>query len=169
MAKNKKEGNKGENLIYEASFHLVPILTEELVEGEFQSLKKAFEKTRATILSDGEPRKQALAYSIPGSTGDGKKDFTESFFGWIKFEIKPSDLGEIESLLKSKGPIMRYLIVKTVREDVVPSQIIKESKAEDKDVKSGDVDEKEKEEKKPLTEGDKEKIDKAIDEMVVSE
>jgi hypothetical protein len=45
--------------------------------------------------------------------------FNEGYFGWIKFEITPAKIKDLEKVLKFDEEVVRFLVVSTVRENTV--------------------------------------------------
>jgi ribosomal protein S6 len=104
-----KEGFK----VYELGIHLLPTLSEADVQIEFSKIKSNIEKL------EGE-----IAYEIPKTIKAQKKWYETAFFGWVKFELEASKLATFEKFVKELDDTLRYLIVKTVRENTLVAKDI---------------------------------------------
>ena len=60
-----------------------------------------------------------LAYEMVRVVNNINVRFNEGYFGWIKFEMDAAKVKELEKGLKLDDEVVRYLVVKTVRENTV--------------------------------------------------
>lgn len=170
----EKENIDGVDLrVYELGFHLVPTLPEEGVSGAMDDVRGVLEAAGGLMISeDIQTEVMELAYPMENITGNKKSVFNSAYFGWIKFEIIPESILTIEAEMKKNPNVFRFLIIKTVREDTFEkvSPISKDEVADipkektDKASKETIEISKEKDTKKEIS---NEKVDKAIDELVV--
>ncbi len=115
-----KEGFK----VYELGIHLLPSLSEADVQIEFSKIKSNIEKLDGEIISESIPRMFNLAYEIPKTLKAQKKWYETAYFGWVKFELDSSKLAVFEKFVKELEDTLRYLIVKTVRENTLVAKDI---------------------------------------------
>jgi len=115
-----KEGFK----VYELGIHLLPTLSEADVQIEFSKIKSNIEKLEGEIISESTPLMFKLAYEIPKTIKAQKKWYETAFFGWVKFELEASKLVVFEKFVKELEDTLRYLIVKTVRENTLVAKDI---------------------------------------------
>jgi ribosomal protein S6 len=115
-----KEGFK----VYELGIHLLPSLSEADVQIEFSKIKSNIEKLDGEIISESIPRMFNLAYEIPKTLKAQKKWYETAYFGWVKFELDSSKLAVFEKFVKELEETLRYLIVKTVRENTLVAKDI---------------------------------------------
>lgn len=115
-----KEGFK----VYELGIHLLPSLSEADVQIEFSKIKSNIEKLEGEIISESIPRMFNLAYEIPKTLKAQKKWYETAYFGWVKFELDASKLAVFEKFVKELEGTLRYLIVKTVRENTLVAKDI---------------------------------------------
>ena len=108
----KEKGNP----VYEVGFHIVPTVGEEGVGAVVESIRKILGD--AEIISESFPRKISLAYQVERATQGKREKYTESYFGYIKFATTRDALPAIYTALGALNPILRFLIVETVREDI---------------------------------------------------
>lgn len=118
MTENKESTKEGFK-VYELGIHLLPSLSEADVQIEFSKIKSNIEKLEGEIISESTPRMFDLAYEIPKTIKAQKKWYETAFFGWVKFELEASKLATFEKFVKELEDTLRYLIVKTVRENTL--------------------------------------------------
>ena len=121
--------NMGENSteardfkVYELSFHILPSVAEESLAEEFGNLKDIIQSRGGTFFSDDFPRHVELAYEVTKTLANKKERFNQAYFGWIKFEIDPDKILEINNIVKLDEKILRFLIIKTVKENTMSAK-----------------------------------------------
>lgn len=105
--------------VYELGFHFVPTLSEDDVTVKFSELKSFVEKLGGEFISEDAPQPIRLAYEIAKTIKTEKKWFQDAYFGWVKFTLAPEDVVALEKQVKGFDPILRYLLITTVRENTV--------------------------------------------------
>ena len=127
MSKTEQHERQEGIRVYELGFHFVPTLSEDEVVVQFSHLKSLIEKKGGTFISEEVPQMINLAYEITKTLKAQKKRYTSAYFGWVKFDIDPSELAGIEKDVKAFEPILRYILITTVRENtlVVEKEAIK--------------------------------------------
>ncbi len=110
-----------EKIVYEIGYHLAPSGGEDAVQSVSEKLKKAIAENGGIILSEELPKLAALAYDIKGV---GK-----AYFGWIKFEMEPRLVVAFDAFVKQQKDILRFLIVKTDKENNIHYHKISEPQA----------------------------------------
>ena len=156
----KEEGMR----VYELGYLLVPTISEENLASEVGALKDILEAQGAVTVSEEYPKLTELAYTMDKVISNKKNKFDAGYFGWIKFEIEISALAGIKEKLDRSDSIIRYLLIKTVRENTIASKRPARSDSRRKiGKKEGD------EAEGDAPEMNKEEVDKKIEEMVVAE
>ena len=111
--------------VYEIGFHVVPTVGEDGVSAVVESVRKALGD--AEIISEGFPKKITLAYQVERPSGSATADgstqgkyekYTESYFGHIKFAMQRESVNAFTADVRVLQPILRFLIIETVREDI---------------------------------------------------
>ena len=159
--------------VYELGFHLLPTVAEDDVAVQFSQLKSMIEKRGGEFIAEDFPKMITLAYEISKTIKASKKRFTNAYFGWVKFTLKPEDIVELEKEVKAFDPILRYLVISTVRENTMVESMKErtgkegEEGAEKVEGKADSADAKPAE-KKPKAKADQAEIDKSIDELVAN-
>ncbi len=102
--------------VYEIGFHIISTVGEEGVPAVVDSIRKALGK--AEIISESFPHKITLAYQVERATQGKREKYTESYFGHIKFAMEREGINAFTEAMRTLNPILRFLIVETVREDI---------------------------------------------------
>lgn len=126
--------------VYELGFHFVPTLSEDEVAVQFSHLKSLIEKKGGTFISEEAPQMTDLAYEISKTVKAQKRRYTSAYFGWIKFDIDPSELAGVEKDVKAFEPILRYILISTVRENtlVTPKDASKKNGTKEDEATDGE-------------------------------
>jgi len=148
--------------VYEASFLIVPSVSEDKVGDEFSAIRSGFEATGASVIAEGFPQILDLAYTMERIVDTKKQKFNTAYFGWIKFDLPVASISNIKDMLDKNKNVLRHLIIKTVRENTMYTPDLPETSAAE--LSSDEV---------PATEAEKsekagKEIDKTIDALVIS-
>jgi ribosomal protein S6 len=109
--------------LYEVGYHILPTVAEEDIPGQTTALRNAIESRGGNVVGDGMPSMVALAYPLPKVLANKRKTYTSAFFGWMKFEMTPDQTEGFKKDLEGNENILRFLIVKAVKDKpVVPSE-----------------------------------------------
>lgn len=144
--------------VYEIGFLILPTVPEEKLEAEVDALRKIVTDNGGLPISEGRAELMDLAYSMDMTIKNERHTFAKAYFGWIKFDVTPEKVDVIHKALKGQDNLLRFLLVKTVRQDAVvtaPSQPRTESSSR-----------KEEQPAEPLDEA---LLDKQIDDLVVED
>lgn len=109
--------------VYEVGFHIIPVVEEEGAKKEASEIKALITKGGGQIISEQSPELKTLSYEIIKNTDSKNIRFSKAFFGWVKFEADPVEVTEIQSGLKGMNNILRFIVVKTVKENTIFSKI----------------------------------------------
>jgi ribosomal protein S6 len=141
-----------EGVVYEIGFHLIPlVVSEDEVASHVSRIRSILEEAGAEIVSEEYPKLIELAYPISKKIRGRKEDFTSAYFGWIKFTADPSSTGDIDEHVRGMEEVLRFIVVKTLRENTLLEGL-------------GSEPEPRKEEETPSDET----IDEAIEKLVVT-
>lgn len=156
--------------VYEVGYLIVPSVAQENLPEKVTAIRSVIESVKGSILDEGEPRYQDLAYDMATTINNKKVVHKAGYFGWLKCEIDPASIESIDEKLKADTELIRFIIIKTVREDTLaPIEAAFTAEREEKARK-----EREKMTVKPKTEEEevkdpasKEEIDETIDKLIV--
>ena len=104
------------NRVYEVGYLLVGSIAENDVPREVTAIKDILEKEDAGIFAEEFPKLRQLTYAMKKNIAGAYQTFENAYFGWIKFELTGDKVKNIEDGLKLNANILRYLLIKTVRE-----------------------------------------------------
>lgn len=147
--------------IYEIGYLLVPTIAEEQLAAEVHNIKAIIEKNDGTFITEDFPKLRPLAYMMRKTTTGQHSKFTNAYFGWIKFEINPSIIPEVQATLEKNDSILRFMVIGTVRENTLYTQRVAYSPAGEA---APLVEKTEEVAKEKMSE---EEIDKTIENLVV--
>ena len=128
MAKAKEvvgvggEVEEVKNSVYEVGYIIVPTIAEENLGGEVTVFKDMLLEQGAVFISDEHPKMMELAYEMSRSIANKKQKFSYGYFGWVKFECTTSQAKVIKDMLDKNEKLVRYLMIKTVRENTMSSK-----------------------------------------------
>jgi ribosomal protein S6 len=105
--------------VYEVGFHIVPTVSPEHLAVEVEAVKGILGKVGATIIGEEFPRMIPLSYPMLKVVGPKRDYFETAYFGWVKFEAEPKAAVELKNALDLSEKVLRFLIVKTVRENTM--------------------------------------------------
>ena len=169
MVKTKKIAEVEENIggeekeirlgVYEVGYLMLPTIAEENLGEEVTLFKDMFIEKGAVFISDEYPKLIELAYEMSRSIENKKQKFSYGYFGWVKFECNTDQAKVIKDILDKNEKLVRYLMIKTVRESTMS---VKRSYSRQDGAKRRPT--QKHEEITPINE---EMIDKEIDALVV--
>ena len=105
--------------IYEISFIFDNKLDESAALEKGNAIKQSIATLGGSFISEEAPYMRELAYEMTRVVNNVNVRFSEGYFGWIKFEMEAEKVKEFEKALKLDEQLVRYLVVKTVRENTV--------------------------------------------------
>lgn len=155
-------------VVYELGYHLLPSIAEDKLSDEIVVIKTLIEKNGGVFLTEKFPKLMQLAYVIFRTEEGKKQKFKNAYFGWIKFEISAENIATIKEALDDNENMLRFLLIKTVRESTVaPKKIFFEKHEKEKPKETPKIPLKPvvRQEKSEHTISDEE-LDKTIEEMV---
>lgn len=114
--------NDDESRVYEVSFHIVPSGGEEGALKEFEAIRTLLESKKAVILGQEVPHSMTFAYEIQKDIERKRHTFPNGYFGWFVFEATPEAAHSIKETMNTMNPVIRFLLVKTVKEAATPQK-----------------------------------------------
>lgn len=164
MEKEKKTNEKEDMLtVYEVSYLLLPSLAEEQVPAKMASIRDAVEKVGGEVISFENPILIDLAYPMTKVVLTVRTKCQKAYFGWMKFEMSKEGIEAVKKALDANDDVLRYLIIKTVRENTLVSgkmMLKKEEQVKKLDETADEI--------PPEELSTPEEIDKSIDDLVIA-
>ena len=160
-----KDEMLNEGQVYEIGFHILPTVPEENIQGIVSKLKDFITKNGGEVLAEDYPKMRVLAYEIRKRIETKYLNFNKAHFGWVKFEMLPTSIVQIKEEAKNNPDILRFIIVKTVKENTLhtPKPPMMKTNAPDETRVAKEAVPAEK------IEVSEEEIDKSIDELLANE
>jgi ribosomal protein S6 len=155
--------DENDNLIYEIGYHLLPTIDESEVPTEVSKIKSIIEENGGVIVSEEMPKMVVLAYDISKAINIKRQKFNKAYFGWVKFEADPAKVADIKNKVENIQNVLRFLIIKTVKENTIHVPKIPMFRKENNNK------EEKQEERVEKTKASEAEIDKSIDELVVDQ
>lgn len=118
MEENTKEL---ESRIYETSYWLISTLDEAKLEESHKTILGFITKNGGEIISEALPEIADISYPMAKIISNKRMWFTTGYFGWVKYEIQSTVVDDIDQEMSKFDPMIRFLTVKTVREDTMAS------------------------------------------------
>lgn len=149
--------------VYEVSLILLPSLAESEIPAKVGSIKDLITSAGGAVVSFEDPVLIDLAYPMTRVTPTTRTKVRSGYFGWIKFELSQEEVGKIKNKLDNDGEVVRYLLVKTVKENTLLNgkmNLVREDKRKEEVVEeevAPEVEEKE---------ASTEEVDKSIDQLI---
>ena len=155
-----KASTGADSKVYELGYLLVPSIKEEDVPVHYGNIKELVSSLGGEFISDEMPKMIGLAYTMSKVISHVRSKFNTAYFGWIKFAMTGEKLVELKNRLDLDPNFVRFLIIKTVRENTIASKrFVRNETYHRPKAKSA--------ENEVVTPIDKEEIDKEIDALVV--
>jgi ribosomal protein S6 len=110
---------KVDSRVYEVSFIFDNKLDESAALEKSNALKQSIATLGGSFISEEAPYMRELAYEMIRVVNNVNVRFNEGYFGWIKFELDGEKVKEFEKALKQDEQVIRYIVVKTVRDNTV--------------------------------------------------
>jgi ribosomal protein S6 len=152
--------DNSENKVYEISLNIVPTLTDDVVASEYANVKDTITKLGGSFIAEQAPRPINLAYTMNRVIANKNTKFTSAHFCWVKFEAPASAAVDLKKSLDRNENIIRFMIIKTVRENTMaPKKIFRPDGARRTPGSKDEVVEEEM---------DKAAVDKKIEELTVA-
>jgi ribosomal protein S6 len=120
-----EEKNDSERVIYELGYHIVPTVEEGEVPQQVTSIKSLIEKEGGLVIAEEFPSLMPLAYALGKAQAGTKESYNNAYFGWMKFEMTSEGTKNLTRGLEGNVYLLRYLLIRTVREDTrIPKRVL---------------------------------------------
>lgn len=121
MAETNTE-NQQETQVYEVAFHIDANLSDTEVKKTFDGVKEAITSNGGTPFAESAPERMDLAYTISHIAEGSRRDHVSAHFAWVAYEGAPENQEAIAEELKGNAAIIRYMVIKTTKEEALYAQ-----------------------------------------------
>ena len=160
---NKDKNEEVDARIYEVGYLLVPTIPGEEVPAVYSGLKDLVASLGGEAIADEMPRQITQAYTMAKVIQNIRHKFDNAYFGWMKFSMSPEKVLELKKKLDLDTKIIRFLTLKTVKENTISAKRFVRSDMTARRRTSASKKEGEEGAEMPIN---KEEIDKEIDAMI---
>jgi ribosomal protein S6 len=105
--------------VYEVGYLLLPYVQEGDLAAQVGLIKEQIAKAGGTVFSDEDPRLITLAYPMFKVFSNKKTKFENAYFGWVKFDGDPKTVAAIKKSIEGLQNVLRFTIIKTIRENTL--------------------------------------------------
>jgi len=91
------------------------------------------------MLADGYPKLIELAYPMRKAVANVWHTYTKGHFGWVKFEMAASETAALKEKLDQNKKVIRFLFIKTSREDTMSQKRVPVRSSKGKGQTEGEV------------------------------
>lgn len=107
----------GVSRVYEAGYHISPLVKEEDIEKIVAEIRSVVEKNGGVFIAEGAPVLMKLAFELEGREGTTKHMFDRGYFGWLKFESTSEAADTLKEALEKHPSLFRSIVFRTVRQE----------------------------------------------------
>lgn len=153
------ENTHKDQSVYEIGYLLMSSVPEDKVSIEAEAVKKIITGAGSTVIAEGEPQLEDLAYTMRIKKVSGAyEQYDQAYFGWVKFEVGSDAIEAIKKSIEKLPVVLRMLLISTVKDNTYLGKRAASMLAKPADEKV--------EEKKEAAPATIEEMDKSIDAMV---
>lgn len=117
--------------VYEISYILDDKLSEQEAVSKAESIKSAIATLGGSFIGEESPYLRELAYEMIRVQNNTNIRFNSGYFGWIKWSGEGQAIKKLDHDLGLDETVVRFLIVKTVKENTVFTKRVAPVKLED--------------------------------------
>ncbi|KKT96366.1 MAG: hypothetical protein UW97_C0014G0002 [Parcubacteria group bacterium GW2011_GWA2_45_15] len=130
-----------EQTVYEIGYLILPSIPEDKLSLVTDVIRKVITKEGGVEIDAEEPFKESLAYSMSKTIGASRYVLSDTYLGWIKFEVDRAKAPAIKIGVGKIEEVLRFLLVKAPRETTFTFAKARAAMAEKKEVASGAAEE----------------------------
>jgi ribosomal protein S6 len=146
---------------YELAFHVLPTVPEGEVANVFQGLKDLITQHGGETNLEEAPARYDLAYEIEKYLEGRYRKFSSAYFGWVRFNLNPAEVEEINRTIEADKNILRHLIIRLTKAEAEQPFFFHEALEKDKPVV--DVEISDETEVEPATEDDSDEAEAKVE------
>ena len=108
--------------VYEVGYLFAPTISEEELPTIYGNLKELVGSFGGNVISEDIPKMIDLSYSMFKTVKNVSNKFSNAYFGWVKFFMDADKVLELKKKLDLDPNIVRFLIIKTVKENTIAAK-----------------------------------------------
>jgi predicted flap endonuclease-1-like 5' DNA nuclease len=108
--------------VYELGYLVMPSVDEGDLATRRDALVALITKLKGIVIDEGQPVLIDLAYEMDKMVNNKRQTYTQAYFGWIKFDVSPRDIEALTTEVEAVDELIRFILVKTVRENTLTSE-----------------------------------------------
>lgn len=97
--------------LYELGYHLIPTIAQGKIEDVVRDLVTLIEKHEGAVRGGELPEMRDIAYAISQRTDSGKKEFKNTYFGWMNIDLAPDQAEVLKEELKGNESVLRFILL----------------------------------------------------------
>lgn len=109
-----------EKVLYEIGYKIVPTITEEELTMLVSELVGHVEGLGGVISYSELPKLRDLEYAVSKSINRKWAEFSQAYFGWMRFELVPAQISALEKIFATHPSIIRFLLVREPASMLLP-------------------------------------------------
>lgn len=107
--------------VYELGYLVMPSVDEGDLTAQRDALVALITRFKGIVIDEGQPVLIDLAYEMDKLINNKKHTFSQAYFGWIKFDVTPTEVEALNDEIEAVETLLRSILVKTVRENTLTS------------------------------------------------
>jgi ribosomal protein S6 len=127
--------------VYELGYLLMPSVNEGDLSNERDALVALITKFKGIVISEGQPQLIDLAYDMTKVINNKRHNYSQAYFGWIKFDVSPSVVETFTDNVEALENLLRSIMIKTERENILTTdQPFRVARVNESDEPEEDID-----------------------------
>jgi len=118
---SSNEAFASEPRVYELGYLAMPSLSEGDLGNKRDALVALITNYQGIVIDEGQPVLIDLAYEMDRVIKNKRQNFTQAYFGWIKFDLAPESIEALTDKVDADDELIRLMVIKTVRENTLTS------------------------------------------------
>jgi ribosomal protein S6 len=122
MESEDRDVKDGEYGLYEVGFLILPTVAEDAVEAEVSHINEILSKHAGAVKASERPTLRTLLYTMSKHASGKNTHFSTAYFGSVTFEATAQAIIEIKNEIEKIPTILRFLLIETVPEALMPRE-----------------------------------------------
>jgi ribosomal protein S6 len=119
---------------YELAYHVLPTVADGEVATVRDTLAAHITDLGGTLGEEETPQRFDLAYDIEQYIEGKNRKFSSAYFGWVRFSIESSKVGELTEAVTGERALLRHLLIRLSKNEIAAPFHFHEALAADKKI-----------------------------------